>query len=176
MNAPRSSAAIARRFQKLLASLAPNKTEVARTAKHFATVRKALKRRYEVVRAIRIGSHAKGTAIANFSDLDMLVVLRRPDLEWGRDPIQPTTLLDWIRSDLAVSFPRTKVRRDGMAVTLAFGGGAYAMDVVPALYVGHHDRGRPLYAIPTPDGGWRSTSPEAHTLDFQTRDRQGGRR
>jgi hypothetical protein len=81
-----------------------------------------------------------------------------------------------MREDLASAFPNTRVGRDGMAVTVSFGGGAYSLDVVPAVYAGKHVGGRPLYSIPAPDGSWLETSPEAHTAGFLAQDRRSGAR
>lgn len=176
MAANRAPGAVARRFKVLLGRLSPAKSELTRTTKHFATIRARLKRRHNVVRTVRIGSHAKGTAVAGRSDLDMLVVLSKDDLLWGGKLIQPGTLLNRVREDLASAFPQTRVGRAGMAVTISFGRGAYPLDVVPAVYAGRHVGSRPLYFIPAPDGSWIETSPEAHTAGFLAQDKRSGAR
>ena len=55
----------------------PQASELGSAKIHRSTVRMRLQRSFDVSGIVDIGSHARGTAIRRFSDLDMLVVLRR---------------------------------------------------------------------------------------------------
>jgi hypothetical protein len=174
--ATRTSTAVATRFDKLLVALQPSARDVERTQKHVSTIRTRIQSRFEVSKTLWVGSHAKQTAIRSISDVDLFVVLRRDELKRGDGYVQPKTLLKWLRDELDACFRQTWVGRDGMAVVVAFGQGQHSVDVVPAMYLGQHPSGMPLFDIPHPENRWLTTSPEAHQRFFRNANERTGRR
>lgn len=172
----RTSTAVATRFDKLLEALQPSPRDVERSQKHVSTIRTRIQNRFEVSKTLWVGSHAKQTAIRSISDIDVFVVLRRDELKRGDGYVQPKTVLKWVRDELDDCFRQTWVGRDGMAVVVAFGQGQYSVDVVPAMYLGQHGSGMPLFEIPHPENRWLTTSPEAHQRFFRDANERAGRR
>ncbi len=170
----RSSRAIASRFSTLLQRERPSPTEIDRARTALKGIRSRLATDWPVVKATRIGSHAKGTAIRRSSDLDLLVVFRREALKWGSGHIQSGTLLGRVQQSLQVRYPYTEIRRDGQAVVVGFGAGRYSVDVVPGVYYEPGPRGYPIYAIPDGSGGWIRTAPDLESAVFQAEDKKSG--
>lgn len=151
----------------------PQPSELGAAKLHRGVVRTRLDKSFDVSRLVPIGSHARGTAIRTFSDLDVMVVLRRNEAKWGGSIVQSTTLVNRVREDLALRFPLTDVRADAQAVVIRFAQGQQSLDVVPALFQ-RFDRQRPVVAIPNGDAGWMETSPEAHNKLFAEADERTG--
>lgn len=144
----------------------PQEGELKAARSHLLTVRRRLTTEFDVSKIIPIGSHARRTAIRWYSDLDVMVVLRRNEAKWGGDLVKSSTLLQRVRNDLQDRYVHTEVRSDQQAAVLAFATGQQALDVVPALFL-KFDKSRPLYVIPDGSGGWIETSPEAHNRFFE---------
>ena len=157
-----TAARVATRFSTLLTRLEPLESEVARARTRIALIRARLTAQFHTSKVAPIGSHSKGTAIRGVSDVDVLAVLRREQLRRGDGYVSSDTLLNWIRDDLDQRFASTVVGRNGLAVTLRFGGGEHGVDVVPAVYDRPLANGHPLYLIPDGNGGWLNTAPSAH--------------
>lgn len=157
-------------FNKLIRSIAPIPIEVMRAKRQYGGIRSRLFKSFKTVRIISIGSHAKGTAIKTFSDLDILFVIRKSDLAWGGGLISSDTLLDKIRDELQERYPLTETRRDKQAVVVQFGGGDHAVDVVPAIFHSPFRIGHPIYLIPDGAGDWLPTAPDAQLKRLKTAD------
>ena len=140
--------------------------ESAAAASHLDAVRTRLLDSFDVARVLRIGSQTRGTAIRSYSDLDLLVVLRRNEAKWGKRIVSSHTLLARVKEDLQARFSHTDIRSDQQAAVISFSQGQQSLDVVPALF-GDFSGNRPVYSIPDGDGGWLETSPEAHNRLFQ---------
>lgn len=160
-------------LRRLAANLQPLDTEVDAARDHFRAIRMRLANTLGLPRIIPIGSHARGTAIRRYSDIDFLVVLPRKQARWGGDLIGPQTFLRKVADDLRDRFPHTNITRDGQAVVVNFRQGAHAVDVVPGVFLGMNS-GRPLYAIPGIDDRWIETSPETHDKIFDAANRRSG--
>lgn len=151
----------------------PQAGELASARLHRAAVRTRLATSFDVSRVLTIGSHARDTAIRWYSDLDMLVVLRRNEAKWGGNIVSSQTVLGRVQDDLRGRFTQTDIRRDQQAAVIGFAAGQQSLDVVPAIFrrfgVGH-----PIFAIPDGYGGWLETSPEAHNRYFSAADERSG--
>ena len=158
--------ALARRIQ-------PNSGELVTARKHLFTVRRRLSTAFDISRIILIGSHSRGTAVRWYSDLDVLVVLRRNEAKWGRALVTSSTLVGRVRDDLQERYVQTDIRRDQQAVVLGFATGQQSLDVVPGLFR-RFEKLRPIYWIPDGSGGWLETSPEAHNVYFNNADERSG--
>lgn len=157
----------------LVSRIQPQVSELASATAHFAAVRTRLLTSFNVVRTPKIGSHARGTAIRQYSDLDMLAVLRRKEAKWGGKIVSSRTLLSRVVEDLKGRFRHTDIRGDQQAAAVDFASGQQSLDVVPALW-GRFSTQRPVYTIPDGDGDWLETSPEAHTRLFSIADARSG--
>lgn len=153
-------------LRRFAARLEPVPPEVDAARNHFRTIRSRLTQSFQMSRVVQIGSHARGTAIRHFSDVDILVVLRRREARWGGRIVTPTTFITRVCEDLRSRYTATAIRRDGQAVVLNFRGGRHAVDVVPAIY-GRFEEGRPIYVIPGGSDNWIDTSPERYKRIFQ---------
>lgn len=166
----RTSVSVGLRFHKLLARSAPTSNELDKAQLHVRMIRTRLAQRFQLYRARQVGSHWKGTAIREFSDLDLLVIMSREEVrKWARDE-NSNTILARIRNDLQQRFHSTGVRRDGQAVVVNFSRGDHAVDVVPAIF--GNVTGTVSYYIPDGQGSWLETYPDAekrHLLACQTR-------
>lgn len=151
----------------LASRIQPQSGELKAARNHLLTVRKRLGTSFDVSKTVPIGSHARSTAIRWYSDLDVMVVLRRNEAKWGDDLISSSTLLQKVKNDLQERYVNTEVRRDQQAVVLDFAGGQQSLDIVPALFL-RLDKFQPIYMIPDSDGGWLETSPEAHNSYFDS--------
>ncbi|MGQ0713720.1 MAG: SMODS domain-containing nucleotidyltransferase [Gemmatimonadaceae bacterium] len=156
---PVSHRSVSLRFRRLLEDIAPETRELERVERNIAGIRSRLNTSFGVVRAAVVGSHRKGTAIRVYSDVDLFVVLRREEVRWGMSEVSSATLLTRVREDLQARYPATAVRRDEVAAVVRFGGGAFSVDVVPALFESF--RSRPIFKIPDGRAGWTSTAPDA---------------
>jgi hypothetical protein len=159
-------------FQRLIATAAPSATELSKAQSHAGMIRGRLAQRFELQRVRPIGSHWKGTAIRDFSDVDLLAVMSRDEArKWARDE-NSSTLLMRVRNDLQERFRSTIVRRDGQACVINFARGEYAVDVVPAIF-GRVSKSVSYY-IPDGDGGWLETFPDAEKQFLQTSQARSG--
>lgn len=159
----------------LVERIQPTLGELESAQGHLTTVRRRLSTSFDVSRIVRIGSHARATAVTSFSDLDLLVVLRRNEAKWGGRLVNSPSFVQKVRDDLQDRFVRTAVRRDAQAVVLGFAGGQRPLDIVPAVFL-RFEHMRPVYQIPDGLGDWSVTSPERHDLYIADRNvRSGGK-
>lgn len=145
--------------------IGPQPAELRKALLHSVTVRRRLNTSFDLKKFTRLGSHARGTAVRQYSDIDFLTVLARNEAKWGGNIISASTFLNKVRDDLQERYVQTEVRRDQQAVVVHFGGGQQAMDVVPAIF-SRFDRIRPVYLIPDGFDGWLETAPDAHNHYF----------
>jgi len=103
----------------------------------------------------------RGTAIRQQSDIDLLVVMDPAEVLWAGKAISSVTLLNRLRAELLDRFPNTSLGRDGEAVVVPFADGRYPIDVVPG-FLAKGDGTIKSYGIPSTDGGWKATAPDAH--------------
>lgn len=148
-------------FRRLLQAIEPKPKEVLSARRHLKNIKARLNKSFDIARVAIIGSHAKKTAVRNYSDVDILVVLRKKEVLWGGSIISSSTLLKHIRDDLFDRYPMTEVRRDTQAVAVRFASGGLGVDVVPAFFDAPLYGKHPIYYIPNGTGGWINTSPDA---------------
>jgi CubicO group peptidase (beta-lactamase class C family) len=153
--------------------LPPTDSELGAAESHFATIKSRLADSLDLARILRIGSHARGTAIGTYSDVDILAVLPRSQARWGNRWVRPETYIGRVADDLRDRYTSTGIRRDGQAVVLNFRGGQQAVDVVPGIFLGF-EGARPIYFIPGSAGEWIRTSPERHNRFFKLADHRAG--
>lgn len=153
---------VASRFNTLITRIKPLQSEVDKATSHAYTIKSRLKKDFNLVKFIRIGSHSRMTAIRHFSDVDFLAVLSKKHVEWGDTWVNSTTFLGRFRNSLSQRYTDTTIRRDKQAIVIEFGKGEYAVDIVPGIYLGPGPNNYPVYAIPDGKGWWMNTSPELH--------------
>lgn len=153
-------ARVAQRFKTLLARIEPLPTEVSAAHKHAGSIKARLRKSFALKKFVVVGSHARGTAIRGWSDVDYFAVVSRDDVRWGDGYVRSSTTLDRVRLDLSNRFWRTETARDGQAIMLNFGSGS-AVDVVPAFFWEMGTK-HPIYQMPDGAGGWMPTNPEVH--------------
>lgn len=153
----------------LVRRVQPQASELDSASNHRLAVRMRLLSSFDVSRIVSIGSHARGTAIRWYSDLDMMAVLRRNEAKWGKSIVSSSTLLGRVVADLKARFPHTVIRGDQQAVIVRFSAGQQNLDVVPAMWK-RFTQARPVYIIPDANGEWLETSPEAHQRFFRVAD------
>jgi predicted nucleotidyltransferase len=151
----------------LASRIQPLDSELAAAKAHRASVRARLEKAFSVATLQNIGSHCRGTAIRRYSDLDVMVVLRKEVVMWGGKLVSSDTVIQNMLAELRGRFTTSAIRKDGLAAAVAFGSTRQRLDVVPAVFT-RFDKGgqRPVYLIPDGDGGWFETSPQAHDRYF----------
>jgi hypothetical protein len=152
-------------------------TEPDRTA--FATHRREIETRLKNTLAVSkvevIGSYARASAIRQTSDIDLLVVLRNSEWQWGGSRKNSSTVLYRVREQLISRYPNTAIGRDGQAIVVTFSDGK-SVDVVPSGWVRAQSDGWPVYIIPDRGGNWRETAPDRHSRYVADADvRSGGK-
>lgn len=149
--------------------------DVAALATHRREVETRLKNSMAISKIEVVGSYARGSAIRQTSDIDLLVVLRNTEWQWGGSRVSSSTLLNNVRGQIAERHPNTSVGRDGQAIVVAFSDG-HSIDVVPSGWIRAQTDGWPLYIIPDGAGGWRETAPDSHGRHLSAADaRTGGK-
>jgi hypothetical protein len=162
--ARRRGRSVADGFTKLLERVQPLESEVGALKAHRSTIEQGLRAEFaNFNRLTVIGSHTRGSAIKQVSDVDYLAVVGRDEVSRGGNLVTSTTTLGRVRSALQRRFRYTEVRIDGPAVIVGFGQGEGAVDVVPGFWHGTTPiDGYPQFAIPDAMGGWQLTSPQRH--------------
>ena len=151
----------------LVRRIQPLDSELTAARLHRVAARIRLEKAFAVVRVLNIGSHCRGTAIRRFSDLDLMVALRKEEVMWGGKIVSSDTVIQSVLAELRGRFPSSTVRKDGLAATVAFGGTRQSLDVVPAIFTRFHPRSlRPVYLIPDGAGDWLETSPHIYDRHF----------
>jgi|APLak6261679142_1056127.scaffolds.fasta_scaffold00017_10 predicted nucleotidyltransferase len=166
--------AVSDRFKTLLDRIEPSPTTQQLVESHRASVASHLKSAFAANQVKLIGSHARGTAISNVSDVDLLLVLSRSEVTWGGARSSSQSVLGNVRRELQARFRNTDIGRDGQAVVVDFGDGRHPVDVVPGVYLGPGQDNYPVYEIPDGDGGWMQTSPEVHNRFIAAANQRSG--
>lgn len=167
---------VSARFAELLAGIQPNVADLRRADSHAKSVEAALRDEFSVNRLLIVGSHSRGTAVRESSDVDYFAVVARGDTKWGDDYVSSETVLRNVRRALENRFKSTEIRKDLQAVVVEFGAGEDPVDVVPAVFLGMSSNARPLYRIPNGMGGWLETSPEGHNKYIDEANRRSGKK
>lgn len=150
----------------LTARIQPIDGELKKAASHLLTVRTRLNKSFDISKFNRIGSHTRKTAIRWYSDMDVMVVLRRNEAKWGGSIVNSSTVLRKIREDLEDRYINTAIRTDEQAVVVSFGQGQHSLDVVPAIFHTLDLKKGAIYWIPDGSGGWIETAPDSHNRYF----------
>jgi predicted nucleotidyltransferase len=145
----------------------PLESELAAAKGHRATVRNRLEKTVKLHSVVNIGSHARGTAIRRFSDMDLLVVFRKEEVLRGGALLSSDTVIRWVLDELRGRFVASDIRKDGLAACIGFGSTKQSLDVVPAVFARFDKNGmRPVFLIPDGSGSWIETSPQVHDRYF----------
>ncbi len=160
-------------FVRLVRKIQPTESELQKARSHVSSCRKRLTRSFNLKKFQRIGSHARGTAIKLYSDLDFLTILAKNEAKWGGNIVNSDTLLKKVSQDLNDRFVQTEVRKDMQAVMANFGSGQHSLDIVPGFFH-KFQNSKPIYFIPDGLGGWLETSPEAHNSFFNRENKKSG--
>ena len=122
----------------------------------------------ETANSLYVGSYGRNTAIAGFSDLDMIFEL--PYSEYlkydGYSGNGQSALLQAVRSSIKKTYSVTNIGADGQVVVVPFDDGI-SFEVVPA-FVNKDDS----YTYPDANGGgsWRVTDPKPEIKAIHDRD------
>jgi hypothetical protein len=167
------ASAVAGSFTNILARVALNDADLSAFETHRSRVESSLHGSFDLSKVVRVGSYARGSAIRFRSDLDLFIVLRRRETEWGDQYVLPSTILNRLREALRGTFPQSSLGRDGQAVVVEFSDNR-RIDVVPARFENALDNGWPLYRIPSGADEWIATSPELHNKYIADGDARSG--
>lgn len=145
----------------------PVESDLLAAKLHRASVKSRMEKAFALHSMRDIGSHCRGTAIRQFSDLDLMVVLRKDEVTWGGSVVSSDTIIRRVLAELRGRFVASDIRRDGLAATIAFGSTKQSLDVVPAVF-SRFDKNamRPVFLIPNGQGRWIETSPQVHDRYF----------
>ncbi|MBT2303412.1 hypothetical protein J7E70_23460 [Variovorax paradoxus] len=157
------------------ARIQPQGGELFAARAHRMSSRARLEKSFSVSGVRPIGSHARGTAIRWYSDLDTMVIMRKGEVMWGGKLVSSDTLLRRIVDDLGERYPASTVRKDGLAAVIEFGGSKQSLDLVPGIFV-RFNAGRPVFLIPDGMGGWFETSPQVHDRYFEQAHERSGKK
>lgn len=162
-------------FTKLLTRIEVPAGQLDKLGTHRGEIQSRLGKVFDLSSLKGIGSHSRHCAIKDHSDLDLMAVISKSDVERSNGWVSSKTILDKIRTELGDRFWQTATGRDGQAVVVNFGSGSLPVDVVPAVFSGWNSQpSRPLYCIPDGNGGWMLTSPEAHNAYISDADARSG--
>ncbi len=167
------------RFFKLLDAIDPSPRELHQYESHRSTVATRLSTVFPDTKVEVIGSHARTSAIAGSSDLDLLAILPTSHVYWGQSLKTSDTVIKNVRDELLSRYAGTAIGKDGVAVVANFGNGAFSVDIVPAFVssfaaIGPGGTKRPVYAIPDGKGGWFPAAPKSHAEYIAEADRASG--
>jgi hypothetical protein len=145
----------------------PIETELLAAKLHRSSVKSRMEKAFSLHSVRAIGSHSRSTAIRQFSDLDLMVVLRKDEVTHGSNVVSSDTIIRRVLGELRGRFVTSDIRRDGLAATIAFGSTKQSLDVVPAVFSRFDKTGmRPVFHIPNGQGGWIETCPQVHDSYF----------
>jgi predicted nucleotidyltransferase len=173
----RTRSVISQRFANLLSKIAPTPPVLFKFGSHRTSVSNRLKASFELCQVRPIGSAARGSAIKQASDLDLMVILKKQEVSWGDHLMNSNSVLANIRTELDSRFLSTELGKDCQAVTIRFGDGQYPVDVVPAVFgewLRIPSASVPAYYIPDGSGSWTRTSPAAHDKYIEQADARSG--
>jgi Second Messenger Oligonucleotide or Dinucleotide Synthetase domain len=121
----------------------------------------------ETAHSLYVGSYGRNTAIAGFSDLDMLFQL--PYKMWeqynGHSGNGQSALLQAVRASIAKTYSTTSIRADGQVILVPFTDGI-TFEVVPAFL---NTADSYTYPDANNGGNWKTTNPRPEIAAIQTR-------
>jgi len=148
------------------------------------------------------GSAVRGTQIAPFDDVDLMLVMDGSMLfafEHGQRVgqavgngkpanavlapryldanglVSSRKIMDRIREVIASSYTRSVIRKDGQAINVWMDDYGFGIDVVPAFKITGHHAGKHFYIPVGKDSdGWRSTNPHADLHAFEAENNRHG--
>lgn len=127
-----------------------------------------LKKNFEIIDSFSTGSIPKFTALKQYADLDIFVVLKSKHIQ-GKTPTQ---LLRDLRQSLAEW--RTGARKNGQAVTLYYKTWPN-VDIVPASQGFNGSGNFSHYNIPNSNtDSWLKSNPKIHTANIEAHSRTSG--
>jgi predicted nucleotidyltransferase len=145
----------------------PLPSELLAAKVHRASIRACMEKAFELQSVRDIGSHCRGTAIRQFSDLDLMVVLHKTEVQRGGSLVSSDSVIRRVLGELRGRFTASDIRRDGLAATIGFGSTNQSLDIVPAVFSRFDRNGmRPVFFIPDGGGDWLETSPHIHDRHF----------
>jgi hypothetical protein len=145
----------------------PLESELLAAKLHRSSIRGRMEKSFALHSLRDIGSHCRGTAVRQFSDLDLMVVMRKEEALWGGALVSSDTIIRRVLEQLRGRFTASDIRRDGLAAAISFGSTKQSLDVVPAVFSRFDRNGlRPVFLIPDGSGGWLETSPQVHDRYF----------
>lgn len=151
----------------LSSRIQPLDSELSAAKLHRASIRARLEKAFAVSAVQNIGSHCRGTAIRRYSDLDVMVVLRKEEVLWGGKLVSSDTVIQNVLAELRGRFSTSVIRKDGLAAALAFGSTRQSLDVVPAVF-SRFDKGGHLLTSSCGRGGAAEESIQiARTTGFR---------
>jgi|ERR1700730_1687083 len=170
--APQQWIYVTRRFDQLIDAIGIRQDEIDDGTKKLGRVIASLNRCYwehssETLNAILVGSWAKQTRVRPFSDIDVMFVLpwnvySRFEKRIGNKQSQ---LLQELRTNLRVTYPRTDIRSDGQVVIVTVDG--VTIEVVPAF---RFDDGRLMISDTNDDGRYKWADPAAELQALEKAD------
>ena len=165
---------VRRALQRLRDDIVPNPGKVDAARASIGRIRGRLGNSFLIADARWLGSHWRGTAIREASDVDLFVVLRRAEARHGGEDVSSDRLLDRVRLDLQARYANTVIRRSGSAVAIRFASNGLTVDVVPALFERFTPQSFPVYRIPDGRGGYILTSPQGQALYLEAKNQRTG--
>lgn len=154
---------VTRRFDQLIDAIGIRQDEIDDGTKKLGRVVTTLNRYYwnhdsETLNASLVGSWAKQTRVRPFSDIDVMFVLPW-EVYWRfekRLGNKQSQLLQELRANLKVTYPRTDIRGDGQVVIVTVDG--VTIEVVPTF---RFDDGRLCICDTNEDGKYKWADPAA---------------
>lgn len=144
-------------FRDFLHKLTPTSTETAAAKSHRASIEACLENNFSISRFFRVGSFGNGTSIRGYSDVDYFASIPAENLPQNSD-----SALYKVWESLDTRFPTSTVGIRKPAIVVPFGtDGSESTDIVPAK-LHSVEKDQLVYKIPDGEGGWMSSSPEAH--------------
>lgn len=161
---------VTRRFDQLIEAIGIRQDEVDDGLKNLGRVVASLNRCYwngssETANALLLGSWAKQTRVRPFSDIDVLFILP-VEVYWRfetRAGNKQSQLLQELRANLRVTYPRTDIRGDGQVVVVAVDG--VTIEIVPAFLL---TDGRYWICDTNNDGRYKLADPAAELQTLET--------
>ena len=144
-------------FRDFLPKLTPTSTETAAAKSHRASIEACLENNFRISRFFRVGSFGNGTSIRGYSDVDYFASIPAEKLPQNSD-----SALYKVWESLDTRFTTSTVGIRKPAVVVPFGtDGSESTDIVPAK-LHSVEKDQLVYKIPDGEGGWMSSSPDAH--------------
>ena len=144
-------------YRDFLVKLTPSSGETAAAKKHRQSIEQCIRTNFGLNRFWRTGSFGNGTSISGYSDVDYMACIPTDKLQQNSS----SSLAD-LRRVLDARFARTGVHTACPAVVVPFGTDKKeTTEITPSDCV-DVSADYPVYDIPSCDGDWLRSSPDAH--------------